>query len=286
MKRLLLLHVTLAFAVLSAAEEPKPTNFIRFVEEDETDSLQTAIVTYESPQKVRVDLVGAIHIADKAYFDALNERFKGYDAVLYELVGPSFEDRDKPEVKKDAAKLAWVGQLQTMMRDTLKLHGQLEGIDYKAKNFVHADMDMSQFTETQTEKQENFLTLYFKAAQAQKEVNEKRGVNSDAAGMVMLLKILTMKDSSTELKRMIAQEFDSVEDIMAGMETGGGTVLVGERNKVALQVLDKQIAAGKKRLAIFYGAAHLGDMETRLLKQGYKRTKVEWLKAWDLPHAK
>ncbi|WP_395738686.1 hypothetical protein [Prosthecobacter sp.] len=284
MKRLLLLQVTLAFAVLSAAEEP--TNFIRFVEEEKSDSLQTAVVSYESPQKVKVDLVGAIHIADKAYFDALNLRFKSYDAVLYELVGPSFEDRGKPEVKKEAEKLAWVGQLQTMMRDTLKLHGQLEGIDYKAKNFVHADMDMSQFTQTQTQKQENFLTLYLKAAQAQKEVNEKRGVNSDAAGMVMLLKILTMKDSSTELKRMIAQEFDSVEEIMAGIETGDGTVLVGERNKVALQVLDKEIAAGKKRLAIFYGAAHLGDMEERLLKKGFKRTKVEWLKAWDLPHAK
>ncbi|MCX6847624.1 MAG: hypothetical protein NTY98_01765 [Verrucomicrobia bacterium] len=284
MKRFLLLQATLAFAVLTAAEEP--TKFIQFVEEDESDSLQTAVVSYESPQKVKVDLVGAIHIADKAYFDGLNVRFKGYEAVLYELVGPSFEERGKPEAKKQAEKLQWVGQLQTMMRDTLKLHGQLEGIDYKAKNFVHADMDMSQFTQTQTEKQESFLSLYLKAAQAQKEVNEKRGVNSDAAGMVMLLKILTMKDSSTELKRMIAQEFDSVEDIMAGMETGDGTVLVGERNKVALQVLDKEIAAGKKRIAIFYGAAHLGDMEERLLKQGFKRTKVEWLKAWDLPHAK
>jgi hypothetical protein len=128
MKRFLLLQATLAFAVLTAAEEP--TNFIRFVEEDESDSLQTAVVSYESPQKVKVDLVGAIHIADKAYFDALNVRFKGYDAVLYELVGPSFEERGKPEVKKEAEKLQWVGQLQTMMRDTLKLHGQLEGIDY------------------------------------------------------------------------------------------------------------------------------------------------------------
>ncbi|MFC5454117.1 hypothetical protein [Prosthecobacter fluviatilis] len=284
MKRLLLLQAALAFAVLSAAEEP--TNFIRFVEEEKSDSLQTAVVGYESPQKVKVDLVGAIHIADKAYFDALNVKFKGYDAVLYELVGPSFEERGKPEAKKEAEKMQWVGQLQTLMRDTLKLHGQLEGIDYTAKNFVHADMDMSQFTQTQTQKQESFLSLYLKAAQAQKEVNEKRGVNSDAAGIVMLLKILTLKDSSTELKRMIAQEFDSVEDIMAGIETGDGTVLVGERNKVALGVMDKEIAAGKKRLAIFYGAAHLGDMEERLLKKGFKRTKVEWLKAWDLPHAK
>ncbi len=284
MKRLLLLQATLAFGLLPAAEEP--TDFIRFVEEEKSDSLQTAVVSYESPQKTKVDLVGAIHIADKAYFDALNTRFKGYEAVLYELVGPSFEERGKPDAQKEAQKLQWVGQLQTMMRDALKLHGQLEGIDYQAKNFVHADMNMTQFTQTQDTKQESFLTLYLKAMQAQKAANEKRGVSSDAAGMVMLLKILTMKDSSTELKRMIAREFDSVEDIMAGVESGDGTVLVGERNRVALEVMDKQIAAGKKHLAIFYGAAHLADMEERLLKKGFKRTKTEWLTAWDLPHEK
>ncbi|WP_395734437.1 hypothetical protein [Prosthecobacter sp.] len=172
MKRLLLLlQATLAFATLTAAEEP--TNFIRFVEEEKSDSLQTAVVGYESPQKVKVDLVGAIHIADKAYFDALNVRFKGYEAVLYELVGPSFEERGKPEAKKAAEKMQWVGQLQTMMRDTLKLHGQLEGIDYTAKNFVHADMDMSQFTQTQTQKQESFLSLYLKAAQAHEDSDDE-----------------------------------------------------------------------------------------------------------------
>jgi len=285
MKKLLLLPAVLALLALPAAAAEETTNFIRFVEEAKTDSLQTAVMSYESPQKIKVDLVGAIHIADKAYFDGLNLRFKKYDAVLYELVGPAFEDRDNPEVKQEAAKLQWVGQLQTMMRDTLKLHGQLEGIDYRSPNFVHADMDLSQFSETQTQKQESFFSLYLKAMKAQEAASEKRGADSNAAGLATLLKIFTVKDSSTELKRLLAREFDTVEDIMAGIESGDGTVLVGERNKVALQVLDQQIAFGKKNLAIFYGAAHLGDMEQRLLKKGYKRTTVTWLKAWDLPHA-
>ena len=271
-------------AVALTAQAQEPTDFIRYVEDDESDSLQTAVVTYESPQKVQVDLVGAIHIADKPYFDTLNERFKGYDVVLYELVGPPMEEREKAEPSKDAQNLAWVGQLQTMMKNTLKLYGQLEGIDYKAKNFVHADMNMTQFTKTQEVKKESFLTLYLRAAQAQKSANDKKGVDSDAAGLVMLLKLLTSKDSSTGLKRMIAEQFDSVEDIMAGVESGGGTVLVGERNRVALEVMDQQIAAGKKRLAIFYGAAHLADMEERLMKKGFKPVKTEWLKAWTLPH--
>lgn len=279
------LLLTFACASWGGAEE-KSTNFIRFVEEEQGDSLQTAIVGYQSPQGARVDLVGAIHIADKAYFDALNERFKAYDAVLYELVGPPMEDRGKDAAAPDTRQLQWVGQLQVMMKNVLQLHGQLEGIDYTAKNFVHADMNTRQFARTQETKQESFLTLYFKAMQAQKAASAKNGVNADAAGLVKLFKILTMKDGSLELKRMLASEFDSVEDIMAGVESGDGTVLIGERNRVALEVMAKQLAAGKKRLAIFYGAAHLADMEERLLKQGFKRTQVEWLKAWDLPKGK
>jgi hypothetical protein len=82
---------------------------------------------------------------------------------------------------------------------------------------------------------------------------------------------------------MVGREFDSVENLMAGIESGNGTAIIGERNRHALDVMKKQIESGKKHLAIFYGAAHLPDMEQRLLKQGYKLQKSEWLKAWDLP---
>lgn len=288
MKRIAALLI-LACGILHA-ETPAParksgSDFIRYHEGEKADKLQTAIVSYESPQdKVRVELVGAIHIADKAYFDALNQRFKRYDAVLYELVGPPIEERDKADALKERQRLAWVGHIQAKMKEVLKLHGQLESIDYKAKNFVHADMNTSQFTQTQKDKNESFLSLYFKAAMAQKEMQAKSGTNSDAAGLVMLFKLMTAKDGSTGLKRMLAQEFNSVESLMAGVESGNGTVLIGERNRVALEVMDKQIAAGKKHLAIFYGAAHLADMEQRLLKKGFKRVKTEWVTAWNIPY--
>lgn len=269
-----------------APAAPAPS-FVRYVAGEDSDKLQTAIVSFQSPKGARVDLVGAIHIGDKAYFDALNQRFKRYDAVLYELVGPPIHGADKEaEARrlKDRERLAWVGQLQAKIKDTLQLQGQLECINYKAKNFVHADMDTTQFTETQEEKQESFLSLYFRAAMAQKEVNAKTGTDSELAGMVMLLKLLTAKDGSVGLKRMLAQQFETVGDIMAGVESGNGTVIVGERNRVALEVMDQEIATGKKRLAIFYGAAHLGDMEKRMEAKGWKRVKTEWVTAWDMPH--
>jgi hypothetical protein len=74
-----------------------------------------------------------------------------------------------------------------------------------------------------------------------------------------------------------------METLMAGLESGEGTVIVTERNKIAFGVLDQQLKAGKKRLALFYGAAHLPSMEKMLIERGFKKTKSEWLKAWTLP---
>jgi len=255
------------------------TDFLRFVEEDDADSLQTAIVTYTRADGVSVALVGAVHIADKTYFDALNARFKTYEAVLYELVGRPIELRDDLQPGDGSEKLQWLGQVQEMMRKTLKLESQLKGIDYKAKNFVHADMSVEGFFESQEEKKESFLTLWMKAMQAQSAMAN----DHPQPNMLELIMILRQEDSSMDLKRLVGREFDSMEHLITGIESNGGTSIIGERNRHALEVLETEIKAGKKNLAIFYGAAHLPDMEQRLTKLGFTKKKTEWLKAWDLP---
>lgn len=261
----------------------EPTDFLRFVEDDkaESDFLQTAVVSYVSPAGVVVDLVGAVHIADKAYFDALNARFKTYDAVLYELVGRPMELREELKPGDGAEKLQWLGQVQEMMRKTLKLESQLKGIDYRAKNFVHADMSLEGFFDSQDEKKETFLTLWLKAIQAQSAMKR----DHPQITLPELILLLRQEDSSMELKRLVGQEFDSMEKLITGIESNGGTSIIGERNKHALAVLEKQIQAGKNHLAIFYGAAHLPDMEERLLKMGFKKQTTKWITAWDLPWA-
>ena len=70
-------------------DEPK---FIRVRRSDKGKPLamETSVVRYVSPERpgVKVDLVGAIHIGDKSYYDELNKLFDSYDVVLYELVAP------------------------------------------------------------------------------------------------------------------------------------------------------------------------------------------------------
>ncbi|MEI6241623.1 MAG: hypothetical protein WCR51_14655, partial [Planctomycetia bacterium] len=76
-------------------------------------SLDTSIVRYrEAPEAaaragrqtpVEVDLVGAVHLGGKPYYDTLDRVFRGYDAVLYELVAPDNARVPKPGRKPAGA---------------------------------------------------------------------------------------------------------------------------------------------------------------------------------------
>ena len=85
------------------------------------------------------------------------------------------------------------------------------------------------------------------------------------------------------LKKMFAEQMD----LLGGMGTGLGstldTILVQDRNTAAMNVLKKEIAKGTRRIAIFYGAAHMPDFDRRLTQElKLKRDSMVWDTAWDL----
>src|SRR5262249_38376544 len=66
-----------------------------------------------------------------------------------------------------------------------------------------------------------------------------------------------------KFKRMMAHQFE----VAGGDVSLGGTInrlLVEDRNKACIKVLQQQLTAGKKKIAIFYGAAHMPDFNKRL----------------------
>ena len=65
-----------------------------------------------------------------------------------------------------------------------------------------------------------------------------------------------------------------------------GSTLITDRNAAALTVLRREIAAGRRRIAIFYGAAHMDDFDQRLQEDfGLQPRETVWLEAWDLREA-
>ena len=265
------------------ADEPPPARFLRVRRNADREPLamETAIVRYVGPDgkggKVAVDLIGAVHIAEKSYYEQLNRRFSQYEAVLYELVAPEGTRIPKGGVQRVGHP---IGGLQRGMKTLLRLEFQLDCVDYTPRNFVHADMTPEQFAASMKRRGESFTQMFFRMlGQGLARQAKTPAANSNAR----LLAAFLSPDRGLQLKRMMAEEFEDMEATIGVLEAAGGSTIIAERNKKALSVLDQQIKAGKRRLAVFYGAGHLPDMERRLIEQfGLKRDGTEWLAAWSL----
>ncbi len=270
--------------VSTSPENAAKTAYVRVVHDaqDRAVSLETAVVTFV-PAKAgaagpQVDLVAAVHIADKKYYQELNKRFAGYDAVLYELVAPE-GTRIPQGGRKDKRAGNVLSAMQLGMKDLLKLEFQLDQVDYTRKNFIHADLSPDQFFKSMSDRKEGFsdifprLLAYALAKQAQ----------GGDGGEMQLLMAMFDQNRSLALKRAMADEFQEMEGMTAVLEGPKGSTLIGERNKRALEVLKKQIAAGKKKIAIFYGAGHMPDMEKRLRADfSLQPHETQWVQAWNM----
>ena len=271
-----LLTAFAALALLAPAKElltteKKASNFIRVDRSGEDVRLQPALALYEK-DGVKVTLLGAVHIADKAYFTDLNTRFKTYDRLLFEMIGgDKLAEVQKLEAEGKKVNPSPLATAYKMISSFLKLADQKTEIDYSAKNFVHADLTLAEYEKLQKERGESLLGFALEAAK-----------NADTKNEPSTLALMTalISGNSNKAKLLLIEALAGGDEAMSGLVNP--TVIITDRNAKALEVLAAEIKKGHKNLGIFYGAAHFPDLEKSLLKQGYKKTKQEWLTAWSV----
>jgi hypothetical protein len=272
-----------------AAEE---VAFLRLSRDAKGDpvSLDTSIVRYRETaaaaeragrrEPLEVDLVGAVHLGGKSYYDTLDRLFRDYDAVLYELVAADNARVPKPGRKPSGA----IGSAQQGLTKMLGLEFQLEQIDYSSKNFIHADLSPQEFDAAMARRGESWWTMFLKlmregAARAER-ADRKTGGD---VGLGDLFGIFFGSDREVRLRRIMAEQFTDMEVLTAAFGGEEGSSLITDRNAAALKVLKKQIAAGKRRIAIFYGAAHMDDFDEHLREDfELEPYETDWVEAWDL----
>jgi hypothetical protein len=166
------------------------------------------------------------------------------------------------------------------MKDILGLEFQLKGIDYTRRNMVHADMSPDQFAESMRKRGESVMTMIMRVlGDAMTRPGESTGGMSGG----QLLLALFDKNRTLALRRIFAEEFENSEGSFAALDGRAGSTLISGRNEVALGVLRKEIAAGRTKIAIFYGAAHMPNFQTRLRAEfGLVPVSTRWLVAWNL----
>lgn len=270
------------------AKAAEPIKFIRVVRDahDRPLALETAVGHYlsTSPGKpFSVDLIGCIHVADKKYYQALNERFKHYQAVLFELVmpeGQSLENLGRRESNHPIARV------QQSLPKILDLDYQLKDVDYTARNFVHADLSPDEMAKAIKARGDSggsvFIKVLFDILRESNRQTQARQKHGGDFAEIELLAALFDPNRPLALKRLMADQMELMES-GTGLGPTLDTILVKDRNGAAMKVLAREIKRGTRKIAIFYGAAHMPDFDRRLTEElKLTRQSLTWDRAWDL----
>ncbi len=263
--------------------------------------LMTPIALYENAEGKKVEMFGALHVAEPEYFDTLNACFGKCDVLLFEMIGGENMQRElelkakmnplKPNYglspeefeewtalqKAHEEALSATSPMMVLislsyyaMSGMLGLEVQNDGIDYSPEHFVHADMTMDEFKKAQDEKGENMLSLAVKSS-AKSSVSAKKTYQSDDLGLALSVISGNTRKLKNEFMRMLAYADDEeMED----------TVILNSRNDSCMKAFDKESVKPEARhIGIFYGAAHLPALHQELLKRGYQLKNVRWIPA-------
>ncbi|XP_042390669.1 uncharacterized protein LOC121981937 isoform X1 [Zingiber officinale] len=272
---------------------------------------------------LQVDLVSTIHIADKQYFETLQMGLESYDCVLYEMVASreSLEKRlnskSKGKLKSSKSKgFNIIGFIQRQMARILSLNFQLDCLDYENEKWQHADLDFETFKFLQDERGESFFTLAKEMTRTliqpsfpgdlgswkSKLLWVSRVFPMPLVGLFIIISVCSPSESySTEytelealsrldiggaLKIFLAKRLTSeFTNITAAIEEN--SVIIGERNKVAIEALRRSINCGHQRIAVLYGGGHMPDLGRRLHEEfDMVPSHVQWITAWSIKNKK
>lgn len=252
------------------AQEAEP--YVRFAdgEREQDGSLQTAVATFRHPTRDQVVvLYGVVHVAETDYYAKVQQDLDSYTTVLYEGVAPG---KDEPtEADKS------LGELQKAMGEMLGLSFQKDGINYTRENLVHADMNMDELKARMGGGTFNPMGQF---------MDEKQLANmgpflrmAAGVGKMLMQSNPRMRD---QMKRQMAQQLANADmSAMGGMGEKMHQVILLDRNEVCMKVLERQLGTQQDgSIAIFYGAAHMPDLEQRLAAQGFTLTEKRWMSAW------
>lgn len=252
------------------------TSIVRFEGEFRADDGETRAVS--------VDLIGAIHLGEAAYYERLNAEFKEYETVVFELVADEgFDVKDLADAKeaknaKPSSPLDVIPLFQQSMADALGFVNQTDGIDYSAPNLKRGDANADDFLVRLTTGGDvpNFFVNSAFDSLFSSDSGRSEG---------WLLACLLAKDKRLALRRFFADELARTE--LVGQPNERETALIHFRNEIAIDVAQKELEAGKTKIAVFYGAAHLDDLARRVEKTltDSRRSEPRWLTAWSMEAA-
>ncbi|RWR72441.1 hypothetical protein CKAN_00066400 [Cinnamomum micranthum f. kanehirae] len=210
-----------------------------------------------------------------------------------------------------------LGCIQRQMAHILMLDFQLDCLDYQGDNWFHADLDYETFKSLQHERGESFFTFArdmtlrsTKALVQPTSIPEDLGpwrskllwasrvLPMPLVGLLIIggvcaqpenqasdypeFEALSRLDFGAAMKVFLAKRLTSeFTQVTASIEER--SVIIGERNRVATEAVQRAIDDRHKRIAVLYGGGHMPDLGRRLREElDLIPTRVRWVTAWSI----
>ncbi|HKQ36681.1 MAG TPA: hypothetical protein VJ063_01310 [Verrucomicrobiae bacterium] len=259
--------------------------------------LQVAVRQFlpQSQSQPVVWLVGASHVGESNYYGRLQKLLNSQDLVLFEGV----TDRASRAAGRKTFQRGDedLGSLQNTMAESLGLAFQLDAINYERPHFRNSDLTIEQIAQLIAKEGPPGGDKQSKTAKEFQNLLEMMQGDSLVATLVSAgMKLI---GSSPKLQAMMKLMMIEVLGRFKGdMSQFQGLppewqrlieILVHARNEAVLKDLQTEIGkpAPPKSIAVFYGAAHMEDMQRRLTRElGYRPGREEWLPAFSVDVAK
>ena len=268
------------FAPVSEPEFPEPASYQRVREEAEgvlVLEIGSRTLLPADGNGPTIQLVGAIHIAESAFYTFLQAMLDRSDVVLYEGVG------EETPTAGSATSENWT--LYTKFATALGLVCQSDAMDESKASWRNSDLSLDE--------------LRALAKQSGAELSTLLSFLDGSSAMGRLASVLL--DQMAKSPKMaayvrygiVSSERNSSSTSERAVETALGDGLVKDpalladlvlhaRNAEVLKDLRELMAAepGVRSIAIFYGAAHMVDFERRLTREmGYRPAGTVWVPA-------
>ncbi|KAK4283762.1 hypothetical protein QN277_000682 [Acacia crassicarpa] len=211
-----------------------------------------------------------------------------------------------------------LGCIQRWMARILMLDFQLDSLSYQAANWYHADLDYETFELLQLEKGESFfsfardMTLRSTKAMLQPASSSPEDLGPWRSKLLWASRVLPMPligrfiianicadagnqaPAYPEIEALSRLDFGAAIKVFlakrlttkfteATADVEEKSVIIGDRNKAAVDSLRKAIQEGHNRIAILYGGGHMPDLGRRLREQfDLDPCRVQWITAWSI----
>lgn len=270
-------------SVKRAPDDPPGAPYTRCIDVPEGVDLEVALRRFVPRSKVgrttppvEVWLVAVTHLGTSNYYARLQRFLDGQDLVLYEGIGAT-----QGQFRADASSGF---SLQPALAKALGLRFQLSSIDYRRPGWVNSDLGLRDL--------EKHLPRDGPGPDVDTLMAAFAGEGAVGGIARMGIAVVAASPRLQALSRLMLVEtlgrFAGELPQGSGSEWGLDTealfrALVLERNAVVVQDLRRALRrrSPPARVAIFYGAGHMPDLERRLRRDlGLVPVEERWMRAF------